>query len=292
MKKAGLTIVVPVYNEELGIEGTLDELRKIRKAARFPLEIILVNDGSRDRTGDILAKLSKKEFNVIQHPQNRGYGAALKTGIRNAAYEYIAITDADATYPNERLPELYQMTLNEGLDMLVGARTGDQVQIALIRRPAKWVLRKLAEYLSERKIPDMNSGMRVMRRETLLRFMNILPNGFSFTTTITLAMTTNDCQVRYEPINYFHRAGKSKIRPIYDTLNFLLLILRTTLYFNPLKIFLPISLGLVGLGFALLGAGWYFMGEILDASFSLIQMTALLILTIGLLGDLINKRLP
>lgn len=292
MKKVGLTLVVPVYNEELGIEQTLDELRKIKKSAKFPLEILLVNDGSKDGTGAILAKVPSREFSVIEHPQNRGYGAALKTGIAHAAYDYIAITDADGTYPNERIPELYKMTIDEKLDMLVGSRTGKDVKIALIRRPPKFILRKLAEYLSARKIPDMNSGLRIMRREVLLRFMNILPDGFSFTTTITLAMTTNNYAVRYEPIDYFHRAGKSKIRPFYDTLNFLQLILRTTLYFNPLKIFLPISILLVFLGFAVLGAGWYFLGEIMDASFSLIQMTALIVLAIGLLGDLINKRLP
>ena len=166
--------------------------------------------------------------------------------LENRCLLSVVITDSDGTYPNDRIPELAAMMTD--WDMVVGARTGDEVRVPLVRRPAKWALNMLANVLVETRIPDLNSGLRVFRREVVLRFLPILPNGFSFTTTITLAMLSEGYRVTFVPIDYYARQGRSKIRPVYDTLNFLQLIVRTVLYFNPLRVFLPLSLFFFGAG--------------------------------------------
>jgi len=291
MEQKGLSIIVPVYNERKVIEKTVFQLAQIKKDIDFDMEIILINDGSNDGTEDILNKLTQEDFQVINHPRNLGYGAALKTGIRAAKYAYIAITDADKTYPNERIPEFFHEVLEKDLDMLVGARTGDNVKISLIRKPAKWILNKIANYLAHVKIPDINSGFRVMKKEVVESFLNLLPGGFSFTITITLAMEINGYSVKYEPIDYFGREGKSKIKPIEDTLNFIQLIIRTVLCFNPLRIFIPLSLSLVLLAFLVLLGSRLILNKIMDVTFGVILMTAVFTITIGMLADLIDKRI-
>ena len=276
-----VTIVVPAYNEENGIREVLEQFRSLDP----DYEILVVDDGSTDRTSEIVAESG---FKVIRHRVNRGYGASLKTGIRAAQGERIVITDADGTYPNERIPEL--VGLLEDYHMVVGARTGDKVHIPLIRRPAKKALNILANYLSETEIPDLNSGLRAFRKEDALRFFDILPSGFSFTTTITLSMHVNDLFVLYVPIDYHERKGSSKIRPIHDTLNFIALIVRTVMYFRPLKIFLPIAGFLFLLGVGVLAYSYFYTPKIMDASVSIIFMSAFQMAAIGLLADLIDKR--
>ena len=174
--------------------------------------------------------------------------------------------------------------------MLVGSRVGENVKIPLIRKPVKWILNNIANYLAEIKIPDLNSGFRIMRKSVVRKFYNILPSGFSFTTTITLAMLTNDFLVEYLPIDYYHREGRSKIRPFYDTLNFLQLIVRTVLYFNPLKVFVPLSFILLVSAFVVVFVGWLLLGIIMDVTFGIIILTSVMTLTIGMLADLIDKR--
>jgi hypothetical protein len=175
--------------------------------------------------------------------------------------------------------------------MAVGSRTGADVQIPLVRRPAKWMLRRLAEFLSGTRIPDLNSGLRAMRKELVLLYRPILPRGFSFTTTITLASLTNDHRVDWVPIDYKKREGRSKIRPIRDTLGFTGLILRTVMYFNPLKVFVPIG-ALIGLGLA--GSLYYDIFVVQPSNLSdktvLLFLAFLHILAVGVLADLIDKR--
>jgi hypothetical protein len=229
---------------------------------------------------------------VLQHHSNRGYGAAIKTGIRHARYDLIAITDADGTYPNEQIPLLAAHLQTGHYDMVVGARTGEHVAIPLLRRPAKWFIGKLANLVASEPIPDLNSGLRVFRRAAVMEFFDILPEGFSFTTTITLGMLTNGYLVDYLPIDYHRRVGRSKIRPIRDTLNFTQLILRIALYFAPLKLFLPLS------GLLLLAAvAWGLFStlvfqQLADVSTLVIVMTAAQFAAIGLLAELINRRFP
>lgn len=289
-KKVNCTVIVPVYNEKNGIKDTIDDLVAIREKSGFKIDIIAVNDGSNDGTGEVLDGFSSKDITVIHHPRNMGYGAAIKTGIRSCGSSYVAITDADGTYPNKRILEFFGRAEREKLDMVVGSRTGKNVNIQMIRRPAKWILNMLANYLLSRKIPDLNSGLRVMKREVVEKFVAILPNGFSLTTTITLALLTNEYKVVFIPIEYSRRIGASKIRPIRDTLTFVQLIVRTTLYFNPLKIFFPFSLLLVLLGIFIIFTSWYFTGKIMDVTFGICLISAVIAISIGMLADLINKR--
>jgi glycosyltransferase involved in cell wall biosynthesis len=276
-----VTVVIPAYNEENGIADVVREVR----ALPLSLELIVVDDGSDDATADRAACAGAR---VIRHRVNRGYGAALKTGISAARCDHVVITDADGTYPNERIPELVALLAEN--DMVVGARIGRKVSIPVIRRPAKWMLNRLADYLSESRIPDLNSGLRAFHRDRAIEFFGILPRGFSFTTTITLAMHVNDRPVTYVPIDYHPRTGRSKIRPFHDTLNFAGLIVRTVLYFRPLKIFVPLAFFFFLLSIAILFYSWRFTPKIMDASVVITLMTSFQMLAIGLLADLIDKR--
>ena len=290
-KADGLSIVIPAYNEEGAVAPVLSEIHGIMVKAGLEFEIIVVDDGSRDQTADEIDGASVP-VTLIRHETNRGYGASLKTGIRAATKPLICITDADGTYPNECIPELVKYLIGENCDMTVGSRTGAKVNVPLIRRPAKWAIGRLANYVVGRNIPDINSGLRVFRRDLARRMFRVLPDGFSFTTTITLAMLTNGLKVYYIPINYHARVGKSKIRPIHDTLNFTRLILKMGLYFAPMKIFFPIS------GFLFLaGIAWglytrFVLGTLADVSTLIIMMTGVQVGVLSLLAELIDWRSP
>jgi len=230
-----LTVVVPAFNEEQGLAAGIDALRAALAELAIDGELLVVDDGSDDATFEIARQ---KGCTVLRHARNRGYGAALKTGIERARAPWVAIIDADGTYPAEALAQLW--TRREDADMVVAARTGDRVAIPLARRPAKWFLNRLSSFLVGRRIPDLNSGLRLMRRADVRRFAHILPDGFSFTSTITLALLSTGRDVAYVPISYHGRIGRSKIRPIH-AYDFLLLVLRTAVLFNPLKVFLPLG---------------------------------------------------
>ncbi|MBW2394067.1 MAG: glycosyltransferase family 2 protein [Deltaproteobacteria bacterium] len=279
--EAGFSVVIPAFNEEDGIVPALRQLKDALRGVTRPYEIIVVDDGSTDRTAE---RALSEDVQVIQAPTNRGYGASLKTGIRAARYDILVITDADGTYPPESIPKLVEQT--KTFEMVVGARVGAQVAIPLSRRPAKWFLGKLASYLAGQKIPDLNSGLRAMRRELVERYEHLLPSGFSFTTTITLSALCRDHLVQYETIDYHPRTGDSKIRPRH-AFDFLLLIIRTIVYFNPLKVFLP-----VGFLFFLAGAAKLAYdltnGNLSEgAIFSL--LSAGLVWTVGLLSYQISR---
>ncbi len=286
----GISIVIPAYNEERGLGLVLEQLQQVVNSLEFRCEIIVVDDGSQDNTASAAGQYPA--ITVLRHNSNRGYGAALKTAIRHARHPIICITDADGTYPNERIPDLVKRLTEDRFDMAVGARTGEEVSIPLLRRPAKWAISQLANMVAGEPIPDINSGLRVFKRPVALRFFNVLPDGFSFTTTITLGMLTNGYLVDYVPVNYHPRVGKSKIRPIRDTLNFVQLILRIALYFAPLKFFLPLS-GLLFLLALLWGLfSRVVLNQLADVSTLIIAMTAVQVAMIGLLAELISRRLP
>ena len=288
----GVSVIIPAYNEEDGIGPVVEELVDICEQYGRPYEILVVDDGSTDQTALRVQQVQSERVHLLRHKVNRGYGAALKTGIRHATYEIIAITDADGTYPNERLPELIDRLKTEEYDMVVGSRTERKVAIPLVRRPAKWAIGRLADFVAGEPIPDINSGLRVFRREVALRLFNMLPDGFSFTTTITLAMLTNGYLVDYVPINYHARIGRSKIRPLQDTLNFVQLVLRIALYFAPLKVFLPFSGLLLVLAFAWALFSKFVLSQLADVSTLVIVMTGVQVAVIGMLAELINRRLP
>src|SRR5580693_325251 len=222
----GVTIVIPAYNEEGGIAAGIDAVKRALEPSGWKYEIIVVDDGSTDPTATIAEQHGAE---VVRLKTNQGYGAALKAGIARARFEWVAIIDADRTYPAAALPLLLDRT--ESNDMVVGARTGSHVQDPLVRRPVKWLLRKFAGILSGQAIPDLNSGMRVIRKSVVGEFASILPAGFSFTTTITLAMISCGYSVAYVPIDYFKRVGRSKIKP-FHAVKFAYLIVRTTMRFR------------------------------------------------------------
>ena len=284
------SIIIPAYNEESCIFEMLKQLNRLLKKYNQAFEIIVVNDCSTDETREEVIR-SGIDVELIDHPKNIGYGASLKSGFKRAQYEYIVITDADGSYPIKMIPELVREASMKEIDMVVGARSPSDINIPMIRKPAKWFINKLANTLSGFKIPDLNSGLRVIKKSVLTHYLNILPDGFSFTSTITLLLLSNGCSVEYIPIEYYKRKGKSKIKPIADTLNFIQLIIRMTLYFNPLKIFIPLSLVLFFSGFFVLFGSWFFFGRAMDVSFGVIIMTSVIVLAIGMLADLIDKRM-
>jgi glycosyltransferase involved in cell wall biosynthesis len=224
---------------------------------------------------------------VVRHPVNRGYGASLRSGITQSHHPLIAITDADGTYPAAALIDLVRTM--DAADMAVGARTGPDVRIPLARRPAKWFLTRLASYLCGYAIPDLNSGLRVFRRELAARFLGILPDGFSFTTTITIAALTNGYRVEFLPIDYRRRIGTSAIRPLRDSFNFLQLIVRLTVYFRPLNVFLPAALVLFALGCAKAALDFHRTGAFGVGS-AIVILAAIQIAFLGLLADMIATR--
>ena len=289
-----ISIIIPVFNEEKSIENSADKLRNIAsmiKSTGADAEIIFVNDGSTDASADILMRLENDSAcKVITHKSNRGYGAALKTGIRNAKNDIVCIIDCDGTYPFNGIIELVKVMGSNNYDMVVGARTNKNVDIPIVRRPAKWALTILASFLAGVKIQDLNSGLRIIKKCILEKYIHLLPNGFSFTSTITLAMLTNNYDVCYVPIDYYKRSGKSKIRPIRDTLNFIQLTIRMVLYFNPLKIFLPLCLPLILLGGGLIAYQAIFLRNITSVSI-IISLAGIQLLAIGMIADLIDKRM-
>lgn len=284
-KNVMLSVVIPAYNESNGISKVLEELRTILDNTHLEYEIIVVDDGSNDKTAEIVQKYDYVQ--LVQHPDNRGYGASLKTGIKRANGDLILITDADGTYPNESIPKLLEFS--DKFDMVIGSRTTKNVHVPLYRRPAKLFLTKLANYLFETKIPDLNSGMRLFRKNDSLKYFHILPSGFSFTTTITLSYLGDDLSVKYVPIEYHERHGSSKIKPFRDGMNFILLIIRAITYFNPLKIFLPISGILFISGFIIMIHRIAFTANIGDLPVILI-ISSFQIGFLGLLADLIVKK--
>jgi glycosyltransferase involved in cell wall biosynthesis len=287
----GLTVVVPAYNELDALAPVMKELVAIMEGAGRDFEIIVIDDGSIDGTSEIAAGFSDP-VRTIRHEANEGYGSALKTGIRAARYPNVCTTDADGTYPNERIPDLFEHYLKNGCDMVVGARTGDNVSIPLIRRPAKWAIGKLANYMVNFRIPDINSGLRLFRRDLVKKMFRILPDGFSISTNVTMAMIFHGYKVDFLPIDYHARIGSSKIRPIHDTLNFIQLISKMGLFYAPARIFLPLSgiLFLIAVGWALFTK--YYLGQLADISTLVLVLTSFQVAVVGLLAELIIGRLP
>jgi glycosyltransferase involved in cell wall biosynthesis len=283
------SVIIPCFNEEGAIAETITEVASILKESHA-FEIVVVDDGSTDRSRDILKELEAgmPQLRAILHNTNKGYGAALKSGIRRARYDHIVITDADGTYPNHRIPDLLEKA--HDADMVVGSRTAPEgVEYPFIRKIPKFFLKKYAEWLSGQPIADMNSGLRVLKKPLVERFLPVLPDGFSFTTTITLAILTNYYHVKYEPITYSSRVGKSKIRPIKDTLNFVQLIVRTGMYFAPLRVFFPIIM-LLGLGFAISASYDLFVLRDMTEKTLILLMFTLNTAFFALLADMLDKR--
>lgn len=287
-KITSVSIVIPCYNEEESIQETVDQLTSVMSGSPS-FEILAIDDGSTDDTLAKLKELQSKNpvLRVYEHDINRGYGAALKTGMRHAHSELIAIIDADGTYPIADLPKL--IAIADDYDMVVGARTGENVTYPLVRKIPKSALKAWVRWIVKRPVPDINSGMRVFRKSMAQRFVRILPDGFSFTMTITISSMRNNYRVHFEPIDYFAREGKSKIRPVSDTLRFLQIIGRTGMYFAPIRILAPIIF-LLGMG-AMVSAAYdiFVLSNLTDKTLVLLS-SFLNVSVFALIADMIDKR--
>ncbi len=279
-----VSVVIPAFNEEESIATTITDAKASLEKLGCWSEIIVVNDGSSDGTAKILN--SSKNIRVIHHPVNKGYGASLKSGIRAAKGDWILIADADGTYPLESIPKLVDEVPK--YDMVVAARTGDHVRIPAMRRPAKWILNRLANYLTGVRIPDLNSGLRIFRKDVVMESIRLFPERFSFTTTLTLLYHTNNYNVKYIPINYYERKGKSSIKGT-DFVTFMNLIFRMVLYFRPLNVFLPISATFLAVGTGMALRNYIVLSHLATAEVVMI-LTGIQIGFLGLIADLIIKR--
>ena len=282
-----LSLVIPVYNEEQAIADTIERAVKTLASLK-DYEIVVVDDGSTDGTAKYLETIQDDHVTVLHHTVNTGYSASIKTGIRKAKGDVLAITDADGTYPIEELPQMYEKLQSKDIDMVVGARTKKGVHIPLIRRPAKAVVNLLANILVGQKIPDLNSGLRVFTRELVEEFWHLYPQRFSFTITITLAALTNGYQVLFHPIDYHKRIGSSSLSSgfngVKNFVNFLSLIVRITTYFRPMRFFgLPSGILIIG-GLGLIMYTINIESNVSDAGL-LLLMTGLQIGLFGILAD-------
>lgn len=236
-----LTIIIPAFNESEGIGKTIEELIPVANDKKWKL--IVINDGSVDSTEKEILKYS--EVKLINHPYNKGYGASLKTGIKHAKTEYIALYDADGQHRTE---DLISLADNVGqYDMIIGERGKDSHR-EWVRRPGKWIISKVANYLVGKKITDLNSGLRVVKRDVILKILHLFPDGFSFSTTSTIAFINMGFNLGYYPIKVNRRTGKSSVRQIKHGSSVILLILRLIILFNPLKVFIPVSVILFAIG--------------------------------------------
>ena len=269
-----ITIVIPAYNEEASVG---DVVRKLRDA--YPqFELLVVDDGSSDKTGQMAEEAGAR---VVSHPYNKGYGAAVKTGLRNASGEGVVLVDADGQHDPKDVERLCSEL--ERYDMVIGARQKGSA-VSLIRAPGKKVLFALARYLARRKIPDLNSGFRAIRKESAFRFLHFLPNGFSLSTTLTLAFMEAGLSVGFIPVKVAARIGKSTVGPR-DALGTLILILRTIMLFSPLRIFVPVAGALGGVTVAFAVHDLLQTPPGISDSCILFGVSALLIFLFGLLAD-------
>jgi glycosyltransferase involved in cell wall biosynthesis len=281
-----VSLVIPAYNEEEAIGEVLNTAIDTLHNTSYKWEIIVVDDNSTDATPDIIAGFP--EVDLVRHPYNMGGGQARSTGIKKASGEIVVIADGDGTYPLQDIPRLVDQLDN--CDMVVGARIKEAGTLKFLRIPAKFFIRKLAEFVSGFKIPDLNSGMRAMKREVVLPYLHMLPAGHSWVSTITLAMLNNGHPVKYESIDYYPRKGKSTFHPLRDTGYYLMTIFRTITWFSPLKIFLPLALVLLLGGFAKMISDFIRFNWHIAPSTVILLLGGLQLLVLGLIADMISKR--
>ena len=287
-----VSIILPCYNEQDHVADEVERICVAMDASGYDYELLAFDDASTDET---LARLHEAaprfpRMQIVHFHRNGGSGTVRRIGTQRARGEIVVWTDADMTYPNERIPELVQLLEKDStVDQVVGARTSEQGTHKILRIPAKWFIRKLAEQLTGSQIPDLNSGLRAFRREVALPYLRLLPPGFSCVTTITIAFLSNQHDVRYVPIGYAKRSGTSKFRFVSDAYRYILQVLRMVMYFNPLKVLMPLALVLLGLGVA---KGIYDVAahpfRLADDTV-LVFVTGLLIASLALLADLIVR---
>lgn len=287
-----VTIVLPCHNEQGHVVQEVARICAAMDASGYDYELVAYDDASTDGTLASLEEAAQRfpHLRTVHFRRNGGAGTVRRIGTYQARGAVVVWTDADMTYPNERIPELVQMLEKDPyLDQVVGARTTEKGTHKFLRVPAKWFIRKLAEVLTNSTIPDLNSGLRAFRREVALPYLRLLPPGFSCVTTITIAFLSNQHDVRYVPIDYAKRAGTSKFRFVRDAYRYILQVLRMVMYFNPLKVLMPLALFLVGLGVAKGIFDIVVHPLLIAVNTVLIFVSGLIIATLALLADLIVR---
>jgi polyisoprenyl-phosphate glycosyltransferase len=282
-----VSVVLPCYNERNHVEQEIKRIRAALEAAGMSYELICVDDGSTDGTREVLASIPA--IRTILFPRNQGSGTARRIGTQEARGRVVVWTDADMTYPNELIPDLVR-ELDEGYDQVVGARKTEAGTYKFFRVPAKWAIRRLAAYLTNTPIPDLNSGLRAFKRDVAKPYLRLLPPGFSCVTTITLAFLSNGHQIKYVPIDYFKRAGRSKFHPFKDAYNYIIQVLRMVMYFNPLRVLMPVALTLLGGTFVKLVWDLVVHPFRVATNTVLRGVTGLVIACLALLADLVVRR--
>lgn len=287
-----VTVVLPCYNEQDHVLMEIERISKAMEASGFTYELLVIDDKSTDNTLQVLkdALPHFPHIRLMPFRRNGGSGTARRIGSREAYGRIVVWTDADMTYPNERIPEFVQYLMdNPDVDQVVGARTSEQGTHKVLRVPAKWVIRKFAEKLSSTKIPDLNSGLRAFRRDVSLPYLRLLPPGFSCVTTITMSFLSNQHPVDYIPIDYAKRAGTSKFHFVKDAYRYILQVLRMVMYFNPIKVLMPLALWVFGIGLVKSIVDIVRYHFRITTSGLLLLVTGLLIGSVALLADLIVR---
>ena len=276
-----VSVVMPAYNEEEAIGPVIQEIKEALATTRYSYEILVIDDHSNDHTAE---RARAEGVRVLERAVRGGSGAARRTGIQAAAGEIIVMLDADGSYNAGDIPKM--LGFFPAFDQVNGARTTEEGTLKILRGPAKWFIRKLASYLTGVPIPDLNTGLKAFKKEIMKKYLWVLPDGFSCVTTMTLAFLANGYAVKYIPTIYRKRIGKSKFHPVKDTLAYLNTVVRMVMYFRPLRIFIPVSAGLLGAGGVKSYYSWT-ASHSLQESDIIIFVTALLLVVLGLIADLI-----
>ena len=279
------SVIIPVRNEEEVIDEVIKDVKKALNSLESSYEIIVIDNASTDKTVDIVKK--HNDVRLIQHESDKGYGGSIKKGVKAAKSDNIITIDGDGTYPAEDIPKL--VSYIGQYELVSGARVGKDVSISLIRRFGKFGHHRLINFLAGEHIPDMNSGLRVFKKDVFLRYFHLFPSTFSISTTFLLACLHNDHPVKFVPINYFPRKGSSKIRIFRDGLNFILLILRSITYFNPLKVFIPVSIFFFAAAIFIAFFSMFYLDKFMDVTTILLLITSVVVFLFGLFADAISK---
>ncbi|MFZ5452533.1 MAG: glycosyltransferase family 2 protein [Thermodesulfobacteriota bacterium] len=279
-----VSFVIPCFNErpEL-LQETISKLKiSLDQAPQLHYEVIVVDDGSTKYT---YTDIARDQVILLSHPRNKGYGASLLTGISRARYPWIGITDADGTYPLDYFPAL--LAHLDNYDMVVGSRNWDS--ISALRRPAKRLLTRLASFIANYQIPDLNSGMRLFKKELVEKYLRIFPLGFSFTSTLTMICLTNIYDLKFVDIPYYKRLDPSHISPLKDTARFLSQILRLALYFRPMRFFMPLT-GVIAACAVLRGIRDILVNDRFGGLTLVLFFMAFQVFFFGLIAEIINKK--
>lgn len=280
-----VSVILPVYNERDHVRQEIERIRDALDRSKYAYELVVIDDASTDGSSEILSAMGG--IRLIRLDTNRGSGNARRIGTRAARGRAVVWTDVDMTYPNEEIPALVDAL--EEVDQVVGARRTEEGTVKFLRVPAKWIIRRLAQYLSRTEIPDLNSGFRAFRRETALQFLHLLPDGFSCVTTMTLSFLSEGYTVRYIPIDYEQRAGQSKFHWWTDTKKYLAQVIRMILGFEPLRVFMPVGMTLLLVAVVKLIVDWSTRSFALAGNTVLLFLAAFNVIAIGLLADLIVR---